>query len=417
MAVDRATREGISDVSRLDRPRLGWWLYVLVLAGAVVFLAHSFIDILVLGVFGYYATRPICNRLNRVIESKRLAALLTVSVVLLPVFVSLFYAGLQIVQQLAGILGGSGAISTVTGRLAGTELIPVDERVRLLSVLNSPLSVGRNLEGSLVSSLGIGVKALTAVFSTLLLLTLSVTLSYALLERDDRLADGLVELFGGRDTTAYAYALAVDEDLESVFFGNLLFVVFMAVVATATYAVTNVVAPDGLRVPMVLVLGLLTGMASIIPVVVGKVVYLPVIGLLGIQASNSGLNRLPFVGGVLVVYGLVLDVLPQSFIQPYLSGQKFDTIILLFAYILGPIVFGWYGFFFLPIIAVLVFEAVRIVLPQLLHGETLGPAPLLAEDVGSRPRERQKEKLDAEETNTEDTTDGSSSNEGSPAPN
>jgi len=89
---------------------------------------------------------------------------------------------------------------------------------------------------------------------------------------------------------------------------------------------------------MVLVAGFLTGLASLIPVVVGKIVYIPIVALLGFQAVSTDQDgSLVFVGVVLVAYVLLLDILPQSFLQPYLSGR---LILLLFAY-LGPILFGW----------------------------------------------------------------------------
>jgi hypothetical protein len=70
--------------------------------------------------------------------------------------------------------------------------------------------------------------------------------------------------------------------------------------------------------------------------------------------------------------------------------------------------FGWYGFFLLPILTVLAVEAVRIVLPQLLHGESLGAEPSVAEDVGADPEELRDDE-------TEESSKGSSSsgNEGS----
>ncbi|MFC7203197.1 hypothetical protein ACFQJC_06700 [Haloferax namakaokahaiae] len=136
----------------------------------------------------------------------------------------------------------------------------------------------------------------------------------------------------------------------------------------------------------------------------GKVVYLPLVAYLGIQALNAETNHLPFVGGVLLGYVLVLDLLPQSVIQPYVSGRQFDTITLLFAYVLGPMFFGWYGFFLLPIIFIVVFEAIRIVLPGLLHGVSLGQRPVLAKETGSRPLERKI----AEESGDEDGESDSS---------
>jgi predicted PurR-regulated permease PerM len=252
---------------------------------------------------------------------------------------------------------------------------------------------------------------LQATFGLLVLLGLSLTLSNALLERDDALAETFVTLVGGRDTTAYAYALAVDDDLESIFFGNLLFATAMAVVATLVYAGTNFVAPGELRVPLVLVAGVLTGFASLIPIVVGKVVYVPVVGILAVQSIRTPGNQLPFVAAVLVVYVVVLDLLPQSVVQPYFSGRQFDTLMLLFAYILGPMLFGWYGFFLLPILTVLAVEAVRIVLPQLLHGESLGAQPSVAEGVGADPEELRDDEV--EESGGESAGESSSGSEGS----
>jgi predicted PurR-regulated permease PerM len=383
-------------------------LYILALAGAALFLTYSFIDILVLGVFGYYATRPICDRFSRVVDSDRIAAVLTISVVLLPALLLVIYAGVQLFQQVQHLIGGSSA-SMLLSRAFGLDSLSAAERTQLLSTLENPFSGSSTLQGSLESVLRKALQAVQIVFGGVVLLALSVTLSYALLERDEALSKTFVALVGDRDTTAYAYALAVDDDLESVFFGNLLFVAVMAVIATTLYGATNYLAPQGLQIPIVLTLGVLTGLTSLIPIVVGKVVYLPVVALLAYQATQGG-GSLLFVGGVLAVYALVLDILPQAFIQPYLSGRKFDTILLLFAYVLGPVLFGWYGFFFLPIVVVLLFEAVRIVLPQLLRGDPLDPEPMLAEGVGADPRESRDGTFDGSDSDgstTETASDGS----------
>lgn len=365
-----------------SRSRVAWWLYVFVLVGVALFIAHSFVGLLVLGVFGYYATRPICDHLSSVVDSERLAAILTVLAVLVPVFGVVLYAGFEILRQLQRRFD-EGLVSMLTSRLTNLEAIPGTEETSLSVILRNPPSLAQLPPRSFGPGLEQAAHVLDAVFGTLLLLVLALVLTYALLEYDGPIADGFAELVGGRDTTVYAYALAVDDDLESIFFGNLLFVVIMSVVATATYAATNVVAPTGIQVPMVFTLGFLTGAASLIPLVVGKVVYLPLVGYLGFQATRTGDGGLVFVGGVLVVYVLVLDLLPQSLIQPYVSGRQLDTLILLFAYVLGPMLFGWYGFFLLPIVFVLMLETVRIVLPELLHGESLAPRATVAQDTGA----------------------------------
>jgi len=365
-----------------SRSELFWWLYVAVLGGAALFIAHSFVGILVLGLFGYYATRPICHRFGTVIESERLAAALTVLTVLIPVLGLVLYATLRLVQQSRRLLDESVA-SMIAGRLGGLDAVRESGGLDAGAVLRDPPSVERLtalLSGSAVQQ---GLQAADAVFGTVMLVALAITLSYALLMYDEGLAESLATVSGGRETTVYAYARAVDTDLESVFFGNFLFVLVMSVIATATYAATNLVAPSGLQIPMVFTLGVLTGVASLIPIVVGKVVYLPVVAYLAVRATQQDTGSFIFVGVVLAVYFLVLDIVPQSFVQPYISGRKLNALMLLFAYILGPILFGWYGFFLLPIVFVLILETVRIVLPELLHGEPIAPEPELAEETGA----------------------------------
>ena len=56
-------------MSALSRERLGWWVYVAALAVVAVLIGRAFVDLLTLGVFGYYATRPISDRLGAVVES------------------------------------------------------------------------------------------------------------------------------------------------------------------------------------------------------------------------------------------------------------------------------------------------------------------------------------------------------------
>ena len=378
-----------------DRNGVFWWGYVAVLAGAALFIAYSFVGVLVLGLFGYYATRPVCARFEAVVDSERVAAALTVLAVLVPMLVLALYAGIRTFQQVQRRFEGD-VVSLLLSRVVGFDV----EGDGPMALLRDPPSVDRLTELLSGSALQEGLAVLDAVFGTVLLLALAVTLSYALLVYDAPLSAAFAELVGGREQTVYVYAAAVDTDLESVFYGNLLFVLLMSGVATVTYAATNFVAPPGTRIPMVFTLGALTGITSLIPIVVSKVVYLPVVAYLALTAPRGGVA---FVGAVLVVYVLVLDILPQSVLQPYVSGRQLNPMALLFAYLLGPVLFGWYGFFFMPIVLVLMLEVVRIVLPELLHGDPIVPEPELAEGTGADADEIHESDPDA----TPSGTDGS----------
>jgi predicted PurR-regulated permease PerM len=293
-----------------NRTRISWWLFILILAVAAAFITYSFVGMAALGVFGYYATRPICRRLARYIESDGIAAGLTVLLVVVPILLLVAYVGFQLVQQVQQVVDTGG--SAGFGGIFDLGALPAEQRETVTTLLQNPSQFVSQPQQVAQTLLDVGVQVFGAIFGALVFLGLVLAFSYFLLRNDDHLAAGLEELFGGRNTVAYAYAVAVDSDLESVFFGNLLFVVAMSVVAAIAYEVTNLLAPQGLHMPMILVLAVLTGITSLIPIVVSKVIYLPVVAYLAFQALSSSGGGLLFVVGVLVAYFLVLDILPQT---------------------------------------------------------------------------------------------------------
>lgn len=97
-----------------SRSRLGWWAFVLLLGVAIAYVVGSFIGLTVLGLFGYYATRPICVRLRSVTGSRQLAATLTALSILVPILLLLVVVGLrlfQVVQRQFGDGNSSGRSS------------------------------------------------------------------------------------------------------------------------------------------------------------------------------------------------------------------------------------------------------------------------------------------------------------------
>ncbi len=361
----------------LDRARLGWWLLVTALALLAGYVAYSFLGLLALGIFGYYATRPINRRVSRVVDSDGVAAWVTILLVMLPMVAVLAYGGFRLYQQARSLLTDSG--DPLVGLL---DALPEAQQEAIEQALRNPQQLVSDPQQAIET---IGMVS-SAFFGALLLLGLAVTLTFFLLANDHAIAAGIRELVGGEDTTAWAYATAVDNDLQSVFFGNFLFVVAMAVIAAVVYTLTNLLAPAGLAVPSVLVLAFLTGVTSLIPLVVSKVIYVPVLGYLALQASEGGSEAFLAVGVVAVVYFLVLDLLPQTFLQPYITGRQLGTVVMMFGYLLGPILFGWHGVIVLPILFLLMLEAIRIVLPQLVRGEPLTTTVSMAESMGGEPQ-------------------------------
>jgi len=64
-------------------------------------------------------------------------------------------------------------------------------------------------------------------------------------------------------------------------------------------------------------------------------------------------------------------------LRPYVSGQNVHVGALMLAYTLGPLLFGWYGLFLMPVLLVLVIQFARIVLPDLLAADEPPTIPLV----------------------------------------
>lgn len=215
-------------------------LFILLLTIIGVFLAYSFVGMIALGVFGYYATRPVNRHLRRAVDSDGIAASITVLVVVVPILLLIGYVGFNLFQQLQQVIGTGGP---ATFGLVDLSALPPAQRETAITLLQDPTQFVSQPQQALRTALQLGGTVIGAVGGTVVFLGLAVAFLFFLLQNDVAISEGLQELFGGRDTTAYAYAIAVDKDLESVFFGNLLFIVAMSIIAVGTYEVTNLLAP------------------------------------------------------------------------------------------------------------------------------------------------------------------------------
>ncbi|WP_101295558.1 AI-2E family transporter [Halegenticoccus soli] len=362
-----------------ERSRAGWWLVAVALGAAFAFVLYSFVGTFVFGLFVYYGARPMHRRLLRRIDSRGVAATLTMLLIVLPTLALLVYAVGVGFQQFTAA-AGPGLADAIAERL------PANVR-SLTSLASEPrramgeLGTLRDLEGEITA----GLQTAGAIANGLFHLTLSLAFAFFLYRDGDRLDAWFRADVGDRGSVAHAYASAVDADLEAVYFGNVLTVLLVTLLSLFVYNGFATIAPSGVGIPAPTLLAVLTGVATFIPLVVGKVVYVPVALYLGWRALEAGPDRLWFPVAFLLAAFLLLDIIPQTFLRPYIAGRTLHTGLVLFAYILGAALFGWYGLFLGPLLLVLVVQFVRIVLPELLHGEPLTPLPSRALSIGSDP--------------------------------
>ena len=349
----------------IDWVRTAWVAFGLALAVVVLWVLHSFVGTFVFALFLYYSTRRVNDMVQTRVGQRTVSAALSLFVVALPAVLLLIYAtaiGLQELEQFSRT----------------TELGPYLDYVRpyldVSDVFENPRTVFEQAGGmdfvrrTLTQTTGyVGI-----VGTALLHLFVMFSVAFYLLRDDHSLVSwarnvsvdwGVVE----------TYAVEVDASLERIFAGNILNALVTGTVGALVYSVLNLFATDPVAVPYPALVGLLAGIASLIPVVGMKIVYVPVLGYLAVQAWMTG-SGWSFVAIFGVVSFVVVDVIPDLVVRPYVSGGGLHTGALMFAYILGPLLFGWYGLFLGPMILVFVTHFARDVLPELLPEDDPTPS-------------------------------------------
>jgi predicted PurR-regulated permease PerM len=359
----------------VERSRLGWWLLGLVLAGALVGVLHAFVGTFVFGIFLYYATRPIYRRLKRRIHPPSLAAAVSLFALALPALLLVLYALLIVVRQ-AVRYTNSGVFDLSQYPIDQDLLSLVTDPQRLLELEPASYLTAETI-GRLGSSIASAVDTVAFLGVGAVHLFVMIALAFYLLRDDRKLGDWALATFGDGDGTVLAYGTAVDHDLKAIFFGNILNAVLTGTIGVIAYTVLNVFAPvPEAKIPAAGLVGLLAGVASIVPVVGMKLVYVPVALYMAAVTFLIDPQLLWFVVAFALVSFVVVDTIPDLVLRPYVSGRSLHVGSVMIAYTFGPLLFGWYGIFLMPMLLVLVFHFARLVLPELVQGREIKPTAI-----------------------------------------
>jgi predicted PurR-regulated permease PerM len=378
-----------------ERSRYAWVVMGVLAVATVGFVLYSFVGTVVFGVFVYYASRPIYRRLGKRLGNRAVAASLSLVVVVLPVLLLLGYTaaiGLQEFSQLSDRVD--------LGALEGILAPYLD----LAAVVEDPASLLRDpsVTDALRPFLDTLLASLGTVGNVLLHGFVVFALAYYLLKDGPRLRRWFERRFADENGVLTAYLSATDRDLSRVFSGNIANALFTAVLGALTYNLFNAFAPVGAQVPFPTLVGFLAGAASLVPVVGMKLVYVPVVGYLaGVQYFTADPVWWPVVAFFALSF-VVVDTIPDLVIRPLISGGSLPSAhvnrqfpflhlsldgdgslhvgLIMFSYIFGPILFGWYGLFLGPMLLVGITHFASLVLTELLRGVPIRPA---AVDPGS----------------------------------
>jgi len=360
-----------------------WTLLGVALLAAVGYVLTAFVGTVIVAVFVYYAARPINRRLVDRFDHRTAAAGVSITALVLPAIGLVGYALLIVSRQIRDVTD----LSTLKPEDFGLPPELYNELSQpsfLLSAEFQDLLTGE-LTGTVLSSLASITQTATALGTVAINLFAMVVFAFYLLRDDHRLCRWLTEQFDAEDSIASEFVHAVDRDLSSIFFGNILNAIVAGTIAVIAYSLLNVVAPVGGAIPAAALVGLLAGVASLIPVVGMKIVYVPVLLYMAVRGVVAGGGSLWFVLLFGVVSVVIIDLIPDLVLRPYVSGKNVHIGLLMLAYILGPLFFGWYGLFLMPALLVCVIQFARIVLPALVEESTASEPPPSGTRIDANP--------------------------------
>jgi len=333
------------------REKVGWALLGVVLVAPVALVVVSFVGSLAVALFLYYATRPANRWLYARTSRAHLSAAITLLLVGLPILVILVYATYVGLQELGQFLESSdlGQLQGVLQPYLGSA--SSFDQQQLLSLLQGNLSRIGTIVGSAAGSI--------------LRLFVVLTVTYFLLVDDGTVGDWFRRSFDDNPAVVQ-FADEVDDDLTTLYAGNLLIVVATAIIAVVTFTVLNQVVPSGTGISYPILLGLLIGVGTLIPAVGMKLIYVPYTAVLLWRTQTGPGPPLWFPVAFFVVTLIVVDLLPDTVIRSILASGDYHKGLVMLSYVLGAAVFGWYGIFLAPLLLVLFVHFARDVFPNLV---------------------------------------------------
>jgi predicted PurR-regulated permease PerM len=350
----------------MDERRAVVALFGLVVALVTTFIAYRFVAALTVAVFLYYSTRRFYKALGRLHLPKRVRAMTVLLLLAVPLLLLLSYTLVLLVTETRQFLSTYAVLDIAVTNvpwLQGLEDLP---ELTFAGVVEA-YRAGRfdAIIDFLMENAAVLTSAITGFFLNLFIV---VVVTYYLLIDGGKFRRWLLRF--DDDAIVREYLEAADRELEAILFGNLLNVIAIALIAVGSFKGYNALVPAAVEVPYPALAGVLTGVASLIPVVGMKVVYVPLAGAIAApMVVNAEYSLAGYLVAFLFVAVVVVDTIPDLILRPYLSGERTHVGLLMLAYIFGPVVFGFYGLFFAPIVLALGITFAHTALPRLLGGD------------------------------------------------
>ncbi len=357
-------------------------LFGILLVGIVSYILTQFAGALALGVFIYYSVRPIYNIMLSLKINRTISAFVAPLVFLTPVFILIFYTIRVIVLEIRSIIL---QYRYLFDNLIDQEFIELIISSSQITSFPQPQELQRITIGDfseiatifnqdmLYSISNILIESSLSLFSLLSGLFFTLFIAFSLtfyLLRDGWIIKNKTLKYFKYDKTVTEFFKKLDRDLKIVFFGNILLAILTGLFAAFIFTLLAQFAPGGEILTYPALVGILCGVTSLIPVIGMKLVYWPMTVILFISGyqHQTLIDALIFPIIFFTIGLIIIDTIPDLIARPYLGSMGgISTSILLFSYVFGPLVFGWYGLFLGPIIFVVFYEFIEIILPDLIY--------------------------------------------------
>ena len=356
----------------MDEKRVVVALFGIFVATVITYIAYQFVAALTVAVFLYYSTRRFYDLLGRLRLPRRIRAVVVISFLAVPLVLLASYTVVLLILEAREFIEDNPVVETTAQTLPWFEGIEDIPELTVEGIFQAYQA------GDFDPFIDFAIENAAVLTSTVtgfaLNLLIIVVVTYYLLIDGSRVHGWLLQF--DDEAIVREYLETADAELEAVLFGNLLNVIVISLVAIATFIGYNLFVPASAEVPYPALAGALTGIASLIPVVGMKIVYLPLAVVAAVPIVLGGdLSLLVYIVGFVVVALVVVDTIPDLLLRPYLSGERTHVGLLMLAYIFGPIVFGFYGLFLAPILLVLGLTFAQTAMPRLLGAEPTETLP------------------------------------------
>ena len=358
-----------------------WLIFGVALILLLLWIMQPFLDVFVYAIFLYYITRPIKRWLGKYIKNETLQVLISLLLLALPLILLITYTLLFGISQLMAVNNQYGLTSVLpAGPLANASASITEFQHNLTSGHFSLSDITNQnwyrtisgYSGALTSLKDILLVTGSTIADILFKLFIIFFIAFTLLKDDHHIRSWFSKTFPSlmeeHNGLFPRYMRHVDSDLQKIFFGNLLSIVFFAIIAVIAFNLLNVFAPTpSLQIPAPVLLGILCGVSAMIPFIGMWLVVGPLMIYLLIHSLLAGTlmpNLVYFIFMFLFIF-IFVTTLPGFIVGPLIARGDVKTGLLMFAYIIGPLVFGITGIFLGAIVLVLLTHYFNLVLPEL----------------------------------------------------